>query len=107
MNNKEKFLEVGMATVTPNGLYFLNHYYSSPSMLKDQWFAEAQKNGDWKVPVFFKKNDPRILMIMNFTFTDFAFVLDSPQKIDEDLTSAYYLAFNNLKKQLKHLDPPQ
>ncbi|AIQ35989.1 hypothetical protein R50345_16005 [Paenibacillus sp. FSL R5-0345] len=98
MNRDEHFIDTGIATVTSKGLYFANNYYTSPLMIRLQWFFEAGKNGEWKIPVLFNKDDSAMLLISNFKFSDFAFRIEQPYPLDQEILNAYYLAFNNLKE---------
>lgn len=97
MNREDHFIETGIATVTSKGLYFANNYYSSPLMIRLQWFFEAEKNGEWKIPVLFNKDDSAVLLFFNYKFLDFAFRIEKPYALDQEILNAYYLAFNNLK----------
>ncbi|MEK4510807.1 hypothetical protein EJP82_06600 [Paenibacillus anaericanus] len=106
MSKKNSLLEVGIATVTSKGLYFANHYYSSQKMIKSQWFAESEKYGEWKIPVFFNIKDPSVLILFDFTQIDYAFQIDPRKELDEELVLAYHLVFNNLKNQFNSIRLP-
>ncbi|MGZ0041357.1 hypothetical protein [Paenibacillus ottowii] len=101
MNHKNKELGIGMATVTGQGLKFADLWYSSKMLMKNQHFEDAQKNGEWKIPVLFLKKNPDILIVVNFDFVDLAYIIDKRTSINEQVLEAYYEAIRNLRTQLK------
>ncbi|WP_431088822.1 hypothetical protein [Paenibacillus sp. 8b26] len=101
MRHKKKELGIGMAAVTGQGLKFAGLCYSSKILMKYQHFEDAQKNGEWKIPVLFFEKNLDILIIVNFDFVDLAYVIDKRVSVNEQVLDAYYEAIRNLRAQLK------
>lgn len=101
MYNIDRQLEVGMATVTSEGILFRGEWYSSRLVLKDGWFEYAEKNGEWEIPVFYSAIHPDNLIIVNYQFVDFAYKLNKREGIDDLVLESYFEAFSALKEQMR------
>ncbi|GAB6989917.1 hypothetical protein [Paenibacillus pini] len=66
-------LEIGIATVTGNGINFADIWYSSCLVIKHRWFEEAKIYGGWKTIVLYSRSDPATIIIFNNNFIDIGF----------------------------------
>ncbi|GGD62782.1 hypothetical protein [Paenibacillus nasutitermitis] len=94
-------LKIGIAKVTPNGLIFNDNVYSSPSMLKSQWFQFADRDGEWELPVLYLTEESNHVFLFDQDKMEIASAVINEVKLSDEVLQAYYEALNNLKSRLK------
>lgn len=95
-------LKLGMGKVTSKGLIFNDNVYSSPSMLKSQWFKYAARYGEWELPVLYLTEEiNHVFLFDHQDKIEIASAVINEVKLSDEVLQAYYAALNNLKRQLK------
>ncbi|TNJ63775.1 hypothetical protein FE784_23945 [Paenibacillus hemerocallicola] len=47
------YLPEETAQMTAEGIQFMDHYYSSPLLIKDKWYDLVHASGSWQVQIFY------------------------------------------------------
>lgn len=89
--------QCGLATVTSKGLLFNHIFYTSPQMIKGQWFQHAAQHGDWVIPILFDAFHADYIVLLEFNQLVVAPASSNAADIDPDVIKAYQDAFRNLK----------
>ncbi|SLK20812.1 MULTISPECIES: hypothetical protein [unclassified Paenibacillus] len=48
--------DVGIATITAQGILFNGRFYTNRAVIKKKWFVLAREEGQWRIPVVYLHN---------------------------------------------------
>jgi hypothetical protein len=92
-------IRFGLATVTAAGLRFNSRSYSNAAMITERWFEQAQKHGEWDVPIVFDQNNSSYIAFIDLISFEVASSIElDNENIDELLK--YFSAIQELKEIL-------
>ncbi|MGO4731159.1 hypothetical protein [Paenibacillus sp. 2KB_22] len=57
--------DVGIATVTAQGIKFNGRLYTNSAVIKKKWFVLAREEGEWKIPVVYLHNYYEAIIIIS------------------------------------------
>jgi hypothetical protein len=98
MNDQTNF-ELGLATVTSNGLHFNGLVYTCAAMVKKKWFEYAAVEGGWKVIILYDPRSLSNILIFEIESIDLANSVHLPEETEE--THQYQSGIRVLKEQLR------
>jgi hypothetical protein len=88
--------------ITPMGLMVGDDLYSSPLMIKQRWFENAQITSTWNIPVIVQDSNPEVVFIVSLSVIDQAYRISNVLTPEDQLQlDAYHQQFRELKQQLE------
>ncbi|KAA8745352.1 hypothetical protein [Paenibacillus sp. UASWS1643] len=57
--------DIGIATVTAQGIIFNGRLYTNSAVIKKKWFVLAREEGEWKIPVVYLHNYYEAIIIIS------------------------------------------
>ncbi|MEC0125488.1 hypothetical protein [Paenibacillus pabuli] len=57
--------DVGIATITAQGILFNDRMYTNRAVIKKKWFVLARVEGEWKIPVIYLQNYHEAIIIIS------------------------------------------
>ena len=62
--------DVGIATITAQGILFNDRIYTNRAVIKKKWFDLAREQGEWKIPIVHIKDYREAILIISLKYQE-------------------------------------
>lgn len=96
--------DVGIATITVQGILFNGRIYTNQSVIKKKWFVLAREEGQWKIPVVYLYNYYEAIIIISLIHQEVSLAMCvNIEDLNLQEVEHYHKEINQLKKLKKNI----
>ncbi|MGF9696395.1 hypothetical protein ACMX2M_07110 [Paenibacillus polymyxa] len=96
--------DVGIATITAQGILFNGRLYTNREVIKKRWFDMARNQGEWKIPVVHIDNYQEAILIISVKYQEVSVAtLVSLEKRNLNYVEEYHHRLKQLKQLRKNI----
>ncbi|MGE6663905.1 hypothetical protein [Paenibacillus xylanexedens] len=96
--------DVGIATITAQGILFNDRFYTNRAVIKKNWFVLAREEGEWKIPVVYLHNYYEAIIIISLKHQEVSLATwVNVEDLNLKEVEHYHNQLNKLKKLKKNI----
>ncbi|MBB6021861.1 hypothetical protein HNR77_002956 [Paenibacillus sp. JGP012] len=96
--------DVGIATITAQGILFNGRFYTNRAVIKKKWFVLAREEGQWRIPVVYLHNYYEAIIIISLSHQEVSLAMwVNIKNLNLEEVEHYHKELNQLKELKKNL----